>query len=53
MFNILYLTSSIYTDYPVCLLAGSDYEDEGVDLMPFFSPTSYNGYGESDKVSNV
>ena len=34
-------------------VAGSDYQDEGVDLMPFFSPTSYNGYGDDDKVSNV
>ena len=50
MFNMFYL---IHICFPACLLAGSDYEDEGVDLMPFFSPTSYNGYGDSDKVSNV
>ena len=47
------LVNSVFFVLFFFTVAGSDYQDEGVDLMPFFSPTSYNGYGDDDKVSNV
>ena len=33
------------------LAAGSDYKDNSLNLMPFFSTSCYTGYGDDHKVN--
>ena len=37
----------------VFLAAGSDYKDNSLNLMPFFSTSCYTGYGDDHKASII
>ena len=37
----------------VFLAAGSDYKDNSLNLMPFFSTSCYTGYGDNHKASII
>ena len=39
--------------YDVFLAAGSDYKDNSLNLMPFFSTSCYTGYGDDHKASII
>ena len=28
-------------------------DDEGIDLMPYFAPSAYSGFGDDEHVSNL